>query len=107
MNLHTKAKSVLLAASLAIGLPAMAAGPGQSQTVSVNVTFYDLDVETLDGAKELYSRLQRASRKACDLRAPGITSVQAAADARRCYERALNVAVEKIGSEPLQLIHAS
>lgn len=107
MNTRLKVQSVILVASLAFGSAAFAAGPAQHRTTSVNVQFYDLNVETLSGAVTLYSRLQRASRKACDLRSRRINSLQEANDAKRCYRDALSLAVEKVDSKLLTELHST
>ncbi|MEM7500906.1 MAG: UrcA family protein [Pseudomonadota bacterium] len=107
MNTRAKVQSVILAASLTFGAAAFAAGPGQHRTTSVNVQFYDLNLETVSGAVTLYSRLQRASRKACDLRSRRVHSLQEASDAKRCYRDALSLAVEKIDRKMLTELHRS
>ena len=107
MNTRAKVQSVILAASLTVSAAAFAAGPGQHRTTSVNVQFYDLNLETVSGAVTLYSRLQRASRKACDLRSRRVHSLQEASDAKRCYRDALSLAVEKVDSEMVTELHRS
>lgn len=105
MNLRRKVQIVMMTAALTVSMAA-AAGANQYNEVSVKVTFYDLDVQSDEGAKTLYSRLQRASRRACDVRQRGV-SLRDIADARRCYAESLSAAVEKIDSDALHRLHKS
>lgn len=96
----------LLGACLALSCSAtvLAAGSPQVDRVSVKVPFYDLDVQSYEGAKTLYSRLQRASRRACDLR--GATTLREMSDARRCYAQSLSAAVDEVDSSMLRMLHS-
>ena len=105
MTLRKTIGIVTAVAAIGMSVNAQAAGPQQPlDHISVNVPFYDLNVHSDDGAKELYERLQRASRKACGLRVRG--SVREMADARRCYTQSLSVAVEEVESEALNRLHS-
>ncbi len=76
--------------------------------VSVRVSYADLNLEKLAGAKALYRRLQQASKQACGDRGLRIAgSVKQMAATRRCYHEALSVAVEKVDNELLTQIHNS
>lgn len=98
--------SVILATAFSISVTALAAAPNHFKHTEVTVTYYDLDVHSEKGAKTLYSRLQRASRKACALRGRGISSLREVADAKRCYAESLSAAVERIDSKPLTRLHS-
>ena len=111
MKARKAATTAVAAATLiAFGLPltASAAAPSQIEKVSVKVAYNDLNIKSYSGAKTLYARLQRASRKACNIRPSSrIVSVGEATDARRCYSTTLEAAVKKIDSETLNEVHAS
>ena len=107
MNQRSIASIAILAAALSFSLTAGAAGPDSFKRTKVTVQYYDLDVHSYAGARTLYSRLQRASRKACALRGRGISSLREVADAKRCYAESLSAAVEKIDSEALTQLHSS
>ena len=102
--------AVAAATLIAFGLPlsASAAAPSQFEKVSVTVAYNDLNIESYSGAKALYARLQRASRKACNFRAPSrALSAREATQSRRCYSNTLEAAVNKIDSETLAEVHNS
>lgn len=102
--------AVAAATLIAFGLPlsASAAAPSQFEKVSVKVAYSDLNIESYSGAKALYARLQRASRKACNFRPSSrVLSVGEATDARRCYSSTLEAAVKKVGSDTLTEVHDS
>jgi UrcA family protein len=110
MSAHKVAKTTIAAVALiAFGLPlsASAAAPTQFDRVSVKVTFEDLNIRTDAGAKSLYARLQRASRKACDFRSAGLKSIRETTQSRRCYNETLEAAVQKIDNDKLSQIHSS
>ena len=106
MKQRRTALSIVLAAALSVSVTAMAAGPNQFKQTKVTVTYYDLNIHSDKGAKTLYSRLQRASRKACALRGRGIHSLREVADAKRCYSESLSAAVDRIDSEALTRLHS-
>lgn len=96
-------------ATVALGLPvaSIAAGPGALDTTAVSVNYQDLDIRSRDGAVELYSRLKRASRKACDYRSSQrVMSVREIAEARECYNNSLDAAVTSIASDALTRVHS-
>jgi UrcA family protein len=100
--------SLLIAVGIALPAAAFAGGPGQEQDTSVKVSYEDLNIHSEAGAKALYSRLKRATQKACNVES--LTehgSVDRARDARVCYDEVLSNAVEKIDSDTLTRIHAS
>ena len=97
---------VVFAAVLFLSVASLAAAPDQFKQTEVIVEYYDLDIHSDKGAKTLYSRLQRASRKACALRGRGISSLREVADAKRCYSESLSAAVEQIDSKALKRLHS-
>lgn len=111
MNTKKAATTAVAAATLiAFGFPlsASAAAPSQIEKVSVKVAYSDLNIESYSGAKSLYARLQRASRKACSFRPSSrVVSVREASEARSCYNSTLEAAVKKIDSDTLAEVHAS
>ncbi len=101
---------VILASIVALALPAasLAAPQGEVEEVTVKVDFSDLNIHSEAGAQRLYDRLQRASRKACDVhpyREHG--SIQYYKQTRACYDSTLAEAVLEIESKALAKLHAS
>jgi len=75
---------------------------------SVKVSFADLNLQKEAGAKVLYRRLQRASKKACGAESyRNAGSVSERADMHRCYESSLTSSVAKINNALLTRIHES
>lgn len=100
---------VALLAVLGVGAPAivLAASPSQFDTNSITVSYADLNIESAEGARVLYTRLKRASREACDVHTLTVAgSVRRVAQAQACYREALSEAVEEIDSDALTKIHA-
>ncbi len=70
------------------------------------VAYSDLNIDKEAGAKQLYRRLQLASKRAC-----GVESIKNAGGIRetarqqRCYKDALDEAVAKINNPTLTEIH--
>jgi len=76
--------------------------------VSVKVSYADLNLEKLAGAKTLYWRLQQASKQVCDVRSLLTErSLKQATEAQQCYREALSAAVEKIDNDLVTQIHNS
>ena len=97
--------AVLAVGALAIPVTAIGAAPSQFERISVKVSYADLDIHSDKGAKVLYSRLKRASQKACGL-GPYLTSgLSERLKAKICYDEALDAAVVRIDSSVLQQIH--
>ena len=102
--------SIALLVAVGITLPAVASAgdPSQEKASSVKVSYADLNIDSEAGARVLYSRLKRASEKACNVES--LTehgSVDRARDAKACYEEVLSDAVANIDSAALAKIHAS
>ncbi len=70
---------------------------------TVSVFYADLKLETEEGVRVLYRRLQYASRKVCRDTSPGI----AGPNVRRvCYRETLSHVVDKFENEDLARVHA-
>ena len=105
-----KKSSIAVIVALGLGAPMLASGaaPIQATADSVKVRFADLDIESKEGARVLYSRLRQASRQACDLYSyTQDRSLGRIAAARDCYQGTLEKAVSKIDSKALAEIHSS
>ncbi len=98
----------LVVFGLGASAPAVAASSSQLSVLSVQVSFSDLNINSVAGAQALYKRLQNASEKACSISNSGATKpVGNVRDSRLCYASALGNAVSKIDSDALSKIHAS
>ena len=98
----------LLAASIVIvlGGPAvvLAATLNQSDdAIQTTVSYADLDIERGDGIEELYARLQRATRKVCNVTSPMSAGTMAW---RACNRNTLSNAVDKFNSKHHECMHA-
>jgi len=82
------------------------AGQSSARYDSVVVKYSDLDLDSAAGTKALFARLSAAAERACG-NAPHARDLQRQAQFRACYDRALNRAVDKIGSRELQALHTS
>ena len=92
----------------AFGLPitANAAAPSQFESVSVTVSYSDLNVDDADGARVLYARLKRATREACNVESLKVVgSVRRYAQSMDCYNAALETAVKTVDNDTLTSIH--
>ena len=99
--------SLLLALGITLPAIAFAGAPSQIEDTSIRVSYEDLNIQSEAGARVLYSRLKRASARACDVES--LTehgSIDRARDAKTCYHEALSNAVENIDSDALTEIHA-
>ena len=109
----TRRKQVLtrmLLLGIASGL-SLAAHAGEAQhpnevTTSVKVSYADLDISHAAGAKTLYARIKSAAREACGPE-PAVLDLRDAAGYNACYEQAVAKAVNRVGSEQLQALHAA
>jgi UrcA family protein len=72
----------------------------------VVVQYSDLDLNSAAGNKVLYARLSAAAQRACG-NEPNARELQRQAQYRACFDKALNRAVDKIGSRELQALHTS
>ena len=102
-----KGMALLVAIGLGMPMVVVAASPSQIEDVSITVSYEDLNVDTDAGVKSLYRRLQRAAVAVCNSRQDStVGSRLHATDSRRCYAEALTSAVENIGNDALDEIHA-
>ena len=109
MGKNNRNTGALLLLILGSALPAVvsAGAPDQLEDSAVTVSYGDLDIQSEAGAKVLYSRLKRASEKACNVESfTEHGSVDSARDARLCYRAKIARAVDNIDSEPLKRMHA-
>ena len=104
-----KTMTVYLIASLALPIAAIAAAPSQIDELSVTVSYGDLNIDNVDGARILYSRLRRAAEEVCEIDSHvGYRSLSANARAKRkCYLETLDRAVAEIDHEQVTRIHES
>ena len=100
--------SLLIAVGIALPAVASAGVPDQAGDTSIKVSYEDLNIGSEEGARVLYSRLKRASAKACNVESLSEHgSIERVRDARLCYHEVLSNAVENIESDALTRIHAS
>ena len=100
--------SIILVAGLATPVVGLAAAPIEIADDHMSVSYSDLNINSVGGAKTLYSRLQKASEKFCSLESYSVVrSLKAHTDAKACYEDTLSSAVNKIDSRTLKDIHES
>ncbi len=72
------------------------------------VSYADLNLESEEGVRVLYRRLQLASREVCSPWSLKITrSVFVNYESSACYRRTLSNAVDKVDNEDLTRIHAA
>ena len=99
--------SLLLALGFTLPTIAFAGAPSQIEDTAIKVSYEDLNIQSEAGAKALYSRLKRASAKACNVESLSEHgSIDRARDAKICYQETLSDAVENIDSDALAEIHA-
>jgi UrcA family protein len=95
-------------AALAAALSTLAlsvAAPTHASDRQTTVQFEDLDMTRERDVKELYTRLQRASKNVCrDTRERGLSQRQFF---KECYEEALQRAVDGVNAVQLTKLHAS
>ncbi len=72
-------------------------------TQSTVVRFADLDLNKIEGARELYSRIEKAARKVCN-RAEFPRAGQWSSF-RECYDKAVDEAVAKVNRPMLAALH--
>ncbi len=65
------------------------------------VAYVDLNLESAEGVRVLYRRLQHASREVCSS-----ISLRIALQTSACYRETLSTAVDKFDNEDLTRIHA-
>ena len=95
---------------IVLGGPAvvLAHTPGDFfQDGNVAVSYKDLNLESEQGARVLYRRLQNASKDVCGVTHWNIAvAVGRITKARQCYSDALSNAVAEIDNDDLTRIHA-
>ena len=101
-------RTLLLAIASGLSLAAQAGEtPHPDQvTTSVRVSYADLDIADAAGARTLYARIKSAAREACGPE-PAVLDLRDAAGYNACYEQAVAKAVNRVGSEQLQALHAA
>ena len=100
--------SIILVAGLATPLVGLAAAPSEIGDDYMSVSYSDLNINSVRGAKTLYGRLQKATEEFCSVESYTVVrSLKAHADAKACYEETLSSAVDKIDSLTLKEIHES
>ena len=72
-------------------------------TRSVTVSYRDLDLKTIEGARTLYQRLKGAARTVCE--GSGVGGVQDVVGFRACFDAALSEAVAKVNTPFLTAMH--
>ena len=107
---QTRMFATLIATLATAGIAATAqagdaAKPG-TRYDDVVVQYSDLDLNSAAGNKVLYARLSAAAERACGNDASA-RDMKRKAHYRACYDKALNGAVDKIGTRELQALHAS
>lgn len=103
----------MLLISIAAGLPfaAQAGEPAseptraQATSISVVVSYADLNLADPAGARTLYARLKRAASKACGNQ-PSPLELSASVAYRDCYDPTLSKAVNRVNSQQLYALHA-
>ncbi len=94
---------------IVLGGPAvvLAGTPSYIEDVKATVSYADLNLESEQGVRVLYRRLQRTSKEVC-----GVTSLQIAGSlnflskTKQCYRETLSNAVDKFDNDDLTRIHA-
>ena len=107
-------KSVILGVAALVvvgfGMSASAVAATQSQLAdgAISVSFADLNIQNVAGARVLYTRLQRATKSVCNVKSyRELGSLSRVSQAEQCYAETLDEAVAKIDSDALKKIHAS
>jgi UrcA family protein len=72
---------------------------------SIHLSYVTTDLSRPEGAKALYWHIQRAARLVCH--APDVRDLPAWEVYQRCYDRAVDNAVEQVGASALTALHRS
>lgn len=107
-----KARKLIVSAVVALALAgptSVLAGQGEESGASkVKVSFADLNIDHVAGAKVLYRRLQQASADVCSVDTfQKLGSLERLAKTQKCYEITLDEAVAEFDSTALKQIHSS
>ena len=107
---QTRMFATLIATLATAGIAATAqagdAAKPSTRYGDVVVQYSDLDLNSAAGNKVLYARLSAAAERACG-NEPSARELKRQVQYRACYDKALNRAVDKIGSRELQALHTS
>jgi UrcA family protein len=95
---------ITVAAVLCTYLFTYGASAEQPQTVSVTVSYADLDLSKAAGAQTLYKRIKAAARRACGS-IDGYTHMKSQRGWRECYETTMADAVGKVNLPVLTALH--
>jgi UrcA family protein len=94
--------TVLLCTAAFMATGAIAAAQTEE---SIHLSYVTADVTEAEGAKRLYRRIKRAARMVCH--APDLREQPAWEAYQRCYDRAVDDAVAKVGASALTALHRS
>lgn len=98
--------AITAVAVAAFSLPAIASADTALKGKSEKVSFSDLNVQKQEGAEQLYSRLQQASKRVCDVEPLKVTrSVKVLSQSMRCFRQTMDASVAKIDNDALTAIH--
>ena len=97
---------IALAATAGVASTAQAGDEGDTRDRydDVVVTFSDLDLTSTAGNKVLYARLSNAAERSCG-NSPATRDLLTKSQFRSCVDKALNRAVDEIGTRELQALH--
>ncbi len=85
----------------------LAGTPGYVEGPKATVSYADLNLESEEGVRVLYRRLQYASSEVCSPRSlNNARSIYGHYETRACYRHTLSNAVDKFDNEDLTRIHA-
>ena len=89
----------------------LADAPSYIGDPKATVSYADLNLESEEGVRDLYRRLQYASKEVCGITSPSIAESILMKSWRRratrqCYRESLSNAVDKFDNEDLTRIHA-
>lgn len=97
-----------LVATLCAPVAASADRGSKLEKQTVRVSYNDLNIHSLDGAKQLYTRLKRASKVVCGVDSYFVLgSVNRVVESKHCFRETLDRAVERIDSDELERLHNS
>jgi UrcA family protein len=94
--------TVLLCTAAFMTTGAIAAAQAEE---SIHLNYVTADVTEPEGAKRLYRRIQRAAQMVCH--APDLRELPKWEEYQRCYDRAVDDAVAKVGASALTALHRS
>jgi UrcA family protein len=94
--------SALLCTAALMATGAVAAPQAED---SIHLSYVTTDLSRPEGAKALYWHIQRAARLVCH--APDVRDLPAWEVYQRCYDRAVDNAVEQVGASALTALHRS